>query len=273
MSFKTIIMATIKILLRNKPNKIGEYPIVLRITKNRKSKIISLGINCDPKYWDKNKCEIKKAHGLNTQLNAFLVQKRMDAMKVIADFEKEKVDFSLEQFKRMFSGENSKDISVSQFWLEKIDDLIRSGRIGNARFHKCSYNSFFRFCNSKSIQFRDISLREVEKYEVFLLENNNTGGGIAAKMRALRAVFNDAVSKGIIDAKYSPFISYKVSKHKGKNLKKALSREQVKAIESFDLIKYPHLKNARHFFVFSYYARGMNFMDMMQLRWGEHLKW
>ncbi|MFT4801091.1 MAG: integrase/recombinase XerD [Flavobacteriaceae bacterium] len=39
-------MASIKILLRNKPNKEGRYPVVLKIIKDRQIKVITPGINC-----------------------------------------------------------------------------------------------------------------------------------------------------------------------------------------------------------------------------------
>src|SRR5690606_20158047 len=64
-----------------------------------------------------------------------------------------------------------------------------------------------------------------------------------------------------------PFKIYKISKLKGKGLKKALSIEQVKKIVSLDLKKYPWLTNSLHYFVFSFYTRGMNFADMMRLEW------
>ena len=38
-------------------------------------------------------------------------------------------------------------------------------------------------------------------------------------------------------------------------------------IENFDEIKYPHLREAKHLFVFSYYTRGMNYADIMKLTW------
>ena len=39
-------------------------------------------------------------------------------------------------------------------------------------------------------------------------------------MRELRALFNDAIKKGIVEEKYYPFKTYKVSKLKGKGFKR-----------------------------------------------------
>lgn len=54
-------MATIKIVIRDNQNKEGLCPIVLRITKERKVKIISLGMNCHKSNWDDKTSQFKKA--------------------------------------------------------------------------------------------------------------------------------------------------------------------------------------------------------------------
>jgi integrase/recombinase XerD len=71
----------------------------------------------------------------------------------------------------------------------------------------------------------------------------------------------------MVKEEYYPFKIYKISKLKGKGLKKSLTMEQVKKIVSLDLEKYPWLTNSRNYFVFSFYTRGMNFADMMKLEW------
>lgn len=58
-----------------------------------------------------------------------------------------------------------------------------------------------------------------------------------------------------------------MSKLKGKGIKKALTLEEVQKIIKTDLSTHPKLVNAKNYFVFSFYTRGMNFADMMKLRW------
>jgi len=71
----------------------------------------------------------------------------------------------------------------------------------------------------------------------------------------------------IFRLQFYPFRAYKVSKLKGKGLKKALDMKQVRKIVNLDLKKHPVLTNSRNYFVFSFYTRGMNFADMMKLEW------
>ncbi|ESU24352.1 hypothetical protein FEDK69T_07970 [Flavobacterium enshiense DK69] len=260
-------MATFNIILRNKVNSRGQYPIVLRVTKNRKSKLIKLGYNCDSKDWDEMKSRFKKCYPNYIKRNSALVGFEQKAYSIIEEFNREEVDFTLDQFYEKFKGKTDSNITVLEFWNEKVDDLNTAGRTGNAKAYIETQKSFFKFIKNKNIVFREITPAILDKYEVYLRANNNTDGGIGFKMRELRALFNDAIRKGIVAEKYYPFKLYKVSKLKKGNNKRALTREEVRLIENFDESVFPNLNEAKKLFIFSYYTRGMNFIDMMKLRW------
>jgi hypothetical protein len=69
-------MAIGKIILRSdRVNGKSEQPLRLRITKNRKSKCINLGVQLLPEYWDEEKQRVKKGHPNATRLNAFIATK------------------------------------------------------------------------------------------------------------------------------------------------------------------------------------------------------
>jgi integrase len=260
-------MASIKIVLRDKQNKEGLCPVVLRITKERKIKIISLGMNCELQNWDEKSSQFNKSMPNHIQKNLLLSKLKQKAWTIIDQFNIDEVDFTLNQFEEKFRGKESSKITVLEFWEDKIKDLNLAGRTGNARAHHDTKNSFFRFCKNQKILFKEITVEMLDKYETHLRSTGSNDGGIGVRMRELRAVFNDAIKKGVVDEKYYPFKIYKVSKLKGKGFKKALSRKEVRLIENLDEIAYPHLVEAKHLFVFSYYTRGMNFFDIMKLRW------
>jgi integrase/recombinase XerD len=260
-------MAKISIILRDAQNKNGLYPIVLRIIKNRKVKIITLGMDCEKSNWDEKSSQFNKSMPNHIQKNLVLSKLKQKAWTIIDQFNIDEVDFSLNQFEEKFRGKESSKITVLEFWEDKIKDLNLAGRTGNARAHHDTKNSFFRFCKNQKILFKEITVEMLDKYETHLRSTGSNDGGIGVRMRELRAVFNDAIKKGVVDEKYYPFKTYKVSKLKGKGFKKALSRKEVRLIENLDEIAYPHLVEAKHLFVFSYYTRGMNFFDIMKLRW------
>ncbi len=258
---------SIKIRLKNKPTKEGLYPIVLSIIKNRKIKVISLGIKCFKKDWDEVNNKLKKSDKNYIQRNRILLQKQEEALKIIDEFTLEGIDFTLNQFEERFRGKKESTQTVKQFWQEKIADLIKAGRTGNARAYRDTMNSFFKFVKRDNLMFREIDASILDKYETYLRSRGGIDGGIAVKMRELRAVYNDAINKDVVAKKYYPFSKYKISKLKGKGHKRALSRDEIGLIENLDIEKYPHLELAQQLFIFSYYTRGMNFYDIMKLKW------
>lgn len=260
-------MASINILLRNKANKNGLYPVILKIIKDRKVKVISLGMECIKTNWDIERGQFKKSEKDYNQRNRVLLRKKDEALRIITEFQLEHIDFTLNQFEEKFRGKKSSKVTLSEFWKEKISDLNTAGRTGNARAYKDVYNSFFKFQKNKNIVFREVTPSLLDKYETYLRGRGNTDGGIGLKMREIRALYNDAIKKGIVDEKHYPFKVFKVSKFKGKGIKKAISRDEMKLMEALDTDKYPHLKDSKNYMIFSYYMGGMNFIDLMKLKW------
>src|SRR5690606_30668368 len=112
---------------------------------DRKSKLISLGINCLEKDWDKANGQFKKSEKNHIQRNRVLLRKKEEALKIIDDFLLEGIDFTLNQFEAKFRGRKSSQVTVSEFWKEKIEDFIKAGRVGNSKPYQDTYNSFFKF--------------------------------------------------------------------------------------------------------------------------------
>ena len=261
-------MATIKIVLKDKALSNGLFPIYLRITKHRKRKLISTGYSCEKSQWNENKDEFRKGYPSYVQKNATLTKLKNRAEDLFSDHLANGNDLTLDEFEELFfSFKSDKKVTVNDFWQEYIDDLNTSGRTGNARYYKESKSSFFSFLNEKSIFFKDITPTLLNKYEVYMRSRGSGDSGIAVRMRAVRAIYNNAISKGLVSKEDYPFENYKVSKLKATSNKRAISYDNVQKIREQDLSENPTLINSRNYFIFSYYTRGMNFYDMMKLTW------
>ncbi|MHA7831939.1 MAG: tyrosine-type recombinase/integrase [Flagellimonas sp.] len=188
---------------------------------------------------------------------------------MIADLEMEKDDFSLREFEHNFRiAFNPVRRNVFDFWDELIKELKLAGRMGNSRFHKDTSKSVQRFLKwDKDLSFTDITPAFLEKYEAYLRSPGGTDGGIGVRMRSIRALYSHAIRRNIVKESLYPFRAYKVSRLKGRGAKRALNFEEVKQIINVDLIDHPELRDSRNYFVFSFYTRGMNFADMMKLKW------
>lgn len=261
-------MATLKIVLKDKALSTGLFPIYLRITKDRKRKLLSTGYSCEKSQWNENKSEFRKGYPEYIQKNSTLIKMKNRAESIFSDSLADGNDLTLEEFEELFfSFKSDKKTTVNDFWQEYIDDLNTSGRTGNARYYKESKNSFFSFLNEKNIFFKDITPTLLDKYEVYMRARGSGDSGIAVRMRAIRAIYNNAISKGLVSKDDYPFENYKVSKLKATSNKRAISYDNIQKIRELDLSENPTLVNSRNYFVFSYYTRGMNFYDMMKLTW------
>ncbi|MCG6191090.1 site-specific integrase [Maribellus maritimus] len=261
-------MISFKTVLKKKKLSTGKYPIYLRITKERKSVFFRTPYTCLEKEWNKKQGKFNKNAPDYLKRNRILLKFIDRATDVVTDLEQKKGFYTLtdiESVMRIQSNPVYKNIFA--FWEEIIADMIQAGKIGNARVNLDTLKSIKNFSQNRSLTFEQITPVFLEKYEVSLRANGGTDGGISVRMRTLRALFNSAIKREIIKQEIYPFTKYKVSKLKGKGIKKALALEDVQKIIKKDLSTYPKLVNARNYFVFSFYTRGMNFADMIKLRW------
>lgn len=255
---------SIKLLLKNKKMQDQTYPIIIQLLKDGKSKVFSTGISCLKEQWDGT--QLKKSHPNYQKRNLILSNAKNKALKIIDEFASDEADFTLIDFEAKFRGDkiNSK-ITVFEHFEATIALMNTSGRTGNARSYKDTRNSFFSFHQDKGLSFKNLNFGLLERYEAYLRSINNQDSGIAFRMRSIRAIYNSAIRNGIVKQEYYPFDKYKISKLKGKGLKRALSREEIKKILDVDLSERPDLIDSKNYFIFSYFSRGINFVDMIKL--------
>lgn len=261
-------MASVKIIQRTKPLSNGLYPIFLRVTKDRKSKFISLNLACELAQWNNSKSEFRKNYSDYKQFNETLGDIKTKAEKIFSDALAEGDDITLDEFHDIFFDfKLDRKLTFLEAFEEYITELLSSNRIGNAKYYASTKKSFETFLGTRKVSFKEVTPKLLKEYEVFLRGNNNSDSGVAAKMRAIRAVFNDGIKKNYTKQDNYPFNVFKVSKYKKTNNKRAISSRAIKKIIDLDLKDHPNLIDSRNYFVFSYYTRGMNFYDMMLLKW------
>ncbi len=263
-------MISIKTVLRKKKLSDGKYPIFLRITKERKSIYFRTPYTSIEREWDSKQGKFNKNAADYLQKNRLLLKFQDRATIVITTLEQEKGYYTIDEIEKALRIEtNPVYKKVYPFWEEIIAEFKLAGRTGNARIHAEALKSVNKFHNNKELTFQQITPEFLEKYEAWLRSNGGTDGGIGVRMRSIRGIFNSAINRGRVKENIYPFKIYKISKLKGKGIKKALTLEDVRKITELDLSEYPTLVDTRNYFVFSFYTRGMNFADMMTLKWSD----
>ncbi len=263
-------MATFQLLLRNKKNKSDRYPVIFKVYLDDKSSIITLPFTCARDEWDEKNKKFKKKYPKYKEINEVLRKQEIKLQSAIDDLETQSVYYSLDDirkaFKKEIQGNRVKRISVNDFILKRIEELEKEKRFGYAKTLKDTYASLLKFVKSKKINFKDITPEFLYKYETFLRESY-TDGGIAVRMRDIRTIYNRAITFEYAKQENYPFNTYKISKLKKNSRKIALTTEDFKRFKKFDTLKYKEYMQTYQMFLFSYYTGGMNFKDLMYLKW------
>lgn len=144
-----------------------------------------------------------------------------------------------------------------------IDDLRRLGKKSMARRYGVTVASLSGFTEGGEVSWSDFSSTFVLGYEEHLRQRGLCRNTTSFYMRNLRSIINRASECGY-EVRGNPFRH--VYMGIDKTVKRAVSLRTVCRIRDMDLSGSPHLDFARNVFMFSFYTRGMSFVDMAFLK-------
>lgn len=154
------------------------------------------------------------------------------------------------------------DILFSVFMKDIIHTLSDGGCSRTAETYRCTLNSFMRFRDGRDLLMSGITQEVVKNYECHLRKRGLRMNTVSFYMRILRAVYNRAVTDGKVTDRH-PFAH--VYTGVGRTKKRALAMRDVKKIKAA-VLENKKEEMARDLFLFSFYTRGMSFVDMAFLR-------
>lgn len=153
--------------------------------------------------------------------------------------------------------------SLFNFMTGIIAQLKQMGKHRTSETYGATLKSFIQFRGDKDLLLDEINADIMQMYEAYLHNKGLTKNSSSFYMRILRAVYNRAVEKELTQQKF-PF------KHVytgiDKTIKRAISLKAIKQIKNLDLSLNLPLDFARDMFLFSFYTRGMSFIDMAYLK-------
>ncbi len=262
-------MASVHVLLRShKTNKDGEHPIYLRVIKDRQTRFIAIGANCTPELWDAKANLPKKKHPLFHEIVIAIETKKIEANKLLLDFSNEKKEISVEEVKSILKSSSTKKLQVLAYFDTVIDNLRKAGRIGTAEIFKSTRNSLSTFRKEKDFDFSFITSSFLWKWHESLIERSAQLTSIFVYMRTFQRLVNMSKEDNMVKKTFDPFTEFGLAKYrKAKTRKRAISKDDIKLIGGFKAKEGSQLFHARNYFMFSYYNRGINFIDMAHLKW------
>ena len=149
-----------------------------------------------------------------------------------------------------------------EFMMSIIDEKSRNGNIRTAECYRSALNSFERYLQCRPVFLSEINTLMINNYEKSLKQRQICMNSISFYMRILKAVYNMAVRKKLV-RDIHPF--REVYTGIAKTRKRSLDLETIRRIK--------HLKPmnkgesfAQSIFLFSFYTRGMAFVDIAFLQ-------
>ena len=155
------------------------------------------------------------------------------------------------------------DQTLFNFMQSVIARLQLIGKERTAETYHSTLKSFMKYRQEQDILLEDIDSDLMQMYEAHLQSRGISRNSISFYMRILRAVYNRAVEKELTENRH-PFKHVYTGTEK--TVKRAIPLKSIKQIKNLELPIKSSLDFARDIFLFSFYTRGMSFIDIAFLK-------
>ena len=254
-------MASIKVKFRPSTSENKEGTIYYQIIQNRVIRQLKTDYRLFMHEWNEEENSIITTN--NSRQNYLQsIQERIDwdiklLQSIINQLENKRVKYTADDVISTFQ-KQANEQSLFNFMQSVIAQLQQMGRQRTSETYRCTLKSFMQFREDKDVLLEDVDSDLMLMYEAYLRNRGLTKNSTSFYMRILRAVEKDLTTNR------NPF------KHVytgiDKTIKRAIPLKAIKQIKNLDLSMQPSLDFARDMFLFSFYTRGMSFIDMAYLK-------
>ena len=262
-------MASIKVKYRPSTTNGKEGSIYYQVIHGRTVRQIGTDFRVLDTEWDKEASSVRIMPETDENRKRYLHSvaehigwdiRRLQA--IIAQCDRQGGSYSAYNIVEKFNS-HANGQSLFGFMQDIIRQLKQLGKVRTSETYTAALASFMKFREGQDILLGEIDSDTMMLYEAWLKGKGICPNSTSFYMRILRAVYNRAVEKELTEQKY-PF------KHVytgiDKTVKRAVPLKEIKHIKELDLTLKPHLEYARDMFLFSFYTRGMAFIDMAYLK-------
>lgn len=152
--------------------------------------------------------------------------------------------------------------NLTKYVEKQICVLQGEGKDETARHYQSTLNAFMHFRGGCELRLDEIDAPLLKEFETYLFSSGVCANTVSFYLRVLRAIRNRAVRDNLVEA--IPQLFSNVHTGIEKTRKRAVQENVILGLVALQLLS-PALQLARDLFLFSYYARGMAFVDLAQL--------
>lgn len=262
-------MATVSIKFRASSRAEEKGSLYYLVIHERKSSQVCSGHRLYPWEWDSGRgvvtCPAGTGEERKVYLNSLQSALRDDLKRligIISRFKHLGNPYTAADVIRVFRAPGA-GLLFASFAHEIVAQLKEIGKSRTSETYAAAVNSLMRFRKGRDVPLDEIDSDLMVSYGAYLSESGVCRNAVSFYMRNLRAIYNRAVDKELTVQRF-PF------KHVytgiGKTVKRAVPIEVIRRIRDLDLSGHPAMDYARDLFMFSFYTRGMSFVDIAFLK-------
>ena len=250
---------------KRKKKKDGTIPIYVRLTKDRKSRYLSVGISIEEKFWDSTNREVKKSYRFAKKYNQE-IKKLVNELEAKYFEIKDETKLDTRILKESVSKTNRRTVlNYAKEYREKLKD---DKRYWEWRKMGLILNDLETFSDGKDLLISELDSGFIENFQSFLLyrkEKKNNDKTVRRKLSTLKGFTDNLIINSEIKA--DPFLKVKLVSPKPSD-KTRLGIDQINAIKQLDLVEKSGLWHTRNYFLYSFLNAGIRFSDICTLTWG-----
>lgn len=262
-------MATVKVKFRASSIKTKEGTLFYQVIHGRVARQINTGYKLYPREWNAQTMEIVLPPDVENNRRSYLTSlqysMREDVWrieKIISRLERAGRSYTADEVVKQYLPATVAGGFIS-FARDTVCMMRQIGKLRTAERYVTVMNSFRRFLGENDVLLDEVDSNLIVRYETFLKARGICPNSTSFYMRGLRAIYNRAVEKGMT-VQRTPFKH--VYTGVDKTVKRAVPLKTIRQIRELDLTLFPAMDFARDIFLFSFYTRGMSFIDMAFLR-------
>lgn len=252
----------------------SNFPIMVQIIIDRKNQLVSTKKYSTKEQWQSREQSVSRSHPKHKEINLLLrtIASEIDFFIISEGKKGNRPGFEeIKDLVRNLTGGHTEPERRKLFVLfdEQIESLKKQDRIGYSDTFKSTLGSLKNFMGDKDRELLSINTAFLLRYEAYLVERGCAITTRSVYFRTFRTLWKNAIRDKCCPESHYPFKDFPFAKYnKPRTKKRAITKAQIdliasKVIEPVDDL----LINSRNYFMFSYYCRGINFIDLGTLKW------
>lgn len=261
-------MATIKLRFRASSVAGKEGTLYYQVIHKRSVKWVSTDYHIYQNEWDEKAANITiPPKGKRMQelllIKSVIAWELRQRKRTLEKLENSSEEFTLNELCEAFSLLPPCK-TVFAFLEEQVERQERMQKYGTANTYNNAYRRFKEYRKNRDLLFDELTPDMIEEYEAWLAGRNQKLNTIRFYLRTLSTLFCKAANNGMLSEESMLFGRVRLSCVT--TAKRALSEADILALQNLKLETGTTLAFARDMFMFSFYMRGMPFVDIAYLK-------